>query len=94
MGASAACGISILTGAAEAAREAAEMAARGLGGAPVDLVLVFVSPQHVGEARVVAEVVHDRLAPRVLAGACGESVIGRGRELEGIPILVEHTSQA
>ena len=61
------------------------MAARGLGGAAVDLVLVFVSPQHVGQAQAVAEVVHHRLAPRVLAGACGESVIGRGRELEGMP---------
>src|SRR6266581_2699726 len=77
MDALAACGTSTLTGAAEAAREAAEMAAHGLGGAAVDLVLVFVSPQHVGQAQAVAEVVHDRLAPRVLAGACGESVIGR-----------------
>jgi small ligand-binding sensory domain FIST len=85
MGTSAACGTSTLTGAAEAAREAAEMAAHGLGGSAVDLVLVFVSPQHVDQARTVAEVVHDRLAPRVLAGACGESVIGRGRELEGVP---------
>src|SRR5204863_87108 len=57
MDASAACGTSTLTGAAEAAREAAEMAARGLGGAAVDLALVFVSPQHVGQAQAVAEVV-------------------------------------
>ena len=66
------------------------MAARGLGGAAVDLALVFVSPQHVGQAQAVAEVVHHRLAPRVLAGACGESVIGRGRDAVDVALTTSY----
>ncbi|MGZ4481712.1 MAG: FIST signal transduction protein [Gaiellales bacterium] len=85
MAASAACGTSTLTGAVEAARQAAATAARGLAGAPADLALVFVTPEHVGDAVSVAEAVHELLGPRVLAGASGESVIGGGRELEGVP---------
>jgi small ligand-binding sensory domain FIST len=78
---------------AAAAREAAQGARDGLAGASADLVLVFLSPEHVEEAAVALAAVQDVLAPAALAGTTGEAVIGAGRELEGEPgvsVLAAH----
>lgn len=61
---------------------AAHRAAVGLGGAPVDLALVFAgasSPTAI-EAGVAA--VQERLGAHVLVGCGGQGVLGAGRELE------------
>ena len=78
-------GVSTAEGAGRAAREAADEAARALGGADVDLAFVFLSPAHADEAAAGAARVQSELAPRHLLGCVAEGVVGRGRELEEGP---------
>jgi small ligand-binding sensory domain FIST len=85
IGARAASGASEQPQSAAAAEEAAAQAAARLEGRPVDLAVVFLSPEHAGEAEAVAATIHDVLRPRVLAGSTTEAVIGGARELEGLP---------
>jgi small ligand-binding sensory domain FIST len=85
MAARAASGASELPRSAGAAEEAAAQAAAALEGRPVDLAVVFVSPEHAGEAEAIAATIHQILHPRVLAGSTTETVIGGDRELEGLP---------
>lgn len=58
-----------------------------LADAPVDLVLVFVSPDHAAGFDALAAEISTRLAPRHLIGCSGESIVGRGREVEGQPAI-------
>ncbi|MDQ3891108.1 MAG: FIST C-terminal domain-containing protein [Actinomycetota bacterium] len=78
-------GLSTADGAARAAREAADEAARALGGGEVDLAFLFLSPAHAHEAAAGAARVQSELAPRHLLGCVAEGVVGRGRELEEGP---------
>ena len=68
--------------AAEAGREAARDAVAGLGGEPVDLAFLFLSPQHLADAGEAAAAVGAELAPRHLLGCVAEGVVGGRRELE------------
>ncbi len=66
-------------GAAAAARAAAQQ----LGGAEVDLALVFASGAHLADPEEMLAAVHAELAPAALAGCGAGGVLGQGRELEG-----------
>jgi small ligand-binding sensory domain FIST len=78
-------GLSASPGAAEAAGEAARDARAALGGAPVDLAFVFLSPDHFAGAEDAVEAAEQTLAPRHLLGCVAEGVVGRDRELESGP---------
>ena len=66
-------------GAAVAARSARE----ALGGADVDLALVFASGAHLANPEAMLSAVHAELAPAALVGCGAGGVLGGGRELEG-----------
>jgi small ligand-binding sensory domain FIST len=78
-------GLSASPGAAEAAGEAARGAQAALGGAPVDLAFVFLSPDHFAGTEEAIEAVEHELAPGNLVGCVAEGVVGRERELESGP---------
>jgi small ligand-binding sensory domain FIST len=65
-----------------AAAVAARAAARALGGAEVDLALVFASGAHLTDPEVMLAAVHAELAPAALVGCGAGGVLGGGRELE------------
>jgi small ligand-binding sensory domain FIST len=75
-------GISIEHDPLEAGTAAAADAAAGLGGAPVDLALVFASGAHLLAPEAALEGVHAVLAPTSLVGCGAGGVLGPGRELE------------
>ncbi len=54
-----------------------------LGPARPDLVIVFFTPHHSGDAQALRARLLERLAPRVLLGGPGEGVIGGDVEIEG-----------
>ena len=64
--------------------EAADAAARGLGGS-CDLALVFAGAPHIGHAKPILSEVHGRLEPASLIGCGAGGVVGGGREIEGGP---------
>jgi small ligand-binding sensory domain FIST len=64
--------------------EAADAAARGLGGS-CDLALVFAGAPHIGHAKPILSEVHERLEPASLIGCGAGGVVGGGREIEGGP---------
>jgi len=78
-------GLSLSTGAAEAAGEAAREARSALGGAPVDLAFLFLSGDHFGGSAEAVAAVEEELAPRHLLGCVAEGVVARDRELEDGP---------
>ncbi len=61
---------------------AAQSAAEGLGGAPVDLAVVFASGAHLVAPEATLEGVQSALAPGALVGCGAGGVLGEGRELE------------
>ena len=78
-------GLSVSPEAAEAAGEAAREARATLGGAPVDLAFLFLSPDHFPGALEALEAVEEELAPAHVLGCVAEGVVGRDRELENGP---------
>jgi small ligand-binding sensory domain FIST len=58
-----------------------------LGASPVDLVFLFASHHHAPAADEAIRAVQEALAPRHLAGATGEAIIGGSVEHEGVPAL-------
>jgi small ligand-binding sensory domain FIST len=78
-------GLSTLPGTAAAVSEASRAALPALGGAPVDLAMVFVTPDHLTSLEEAAEVARRELAPRHLIGCVAQGVIGNTRELERGP---------
>jgi small ligand-binding sensory domain FIST len=80
-------GVSEALDSAVAGGEAARAARSALGAGQVDLALVFLSPEHVGDVHALLEAVHGELVPRALAGTTGEAVIAGDRELEGVPAV-------
>ncbi|MBD3334269.1 MAG: hypothetical protein GF355_02030 [Candidatus Eisenbacteria bacterium] len=58
-----------------------------LEGRPVDLALVFYSPHHEAATRRLSGLLRETIEPRLLVGAMGNGVIGRGREVEGGPAV-------
>lgn len=83
-----AVGISESFDAVEAFTDAARDAARGLGGAPCDLCLVFAGAPHLGRGKWILSAVHDHLGPRHLIGCGAGGVVGAGREIEEGPAAV------
>jgi small ligand-binding sensory domain FIST len=81
-------GISESFDAVEAFSDAARDAARGLGGAPCDLCLVFAGAPHLGRGKWILSAVHDHLDPRNLIGCGAGGVVGAGREIEEGPAAV------
>lgn len=71
----------------QAAREVIEQARSALGGADVDLALVFVSHHHRPSFAKLSALVREALAPAHFLGCTGEGVIGSDRELERQPAL-------
>jgi small ligand-binding sensory domain FIST len=66
----------------QAGTEAARSAAEALGGAPVDLTLVFASGAHLAAPEAMLEAVHGALSPKSLIGCGAGGVLAAGRELE------------
>ncbi|MFN8187548.1 MAG: FIST N-terminal domain-containing protein [Gaiellales bacterium] len=79
-------GVSTKPESGAAAADAVAQARAGLGGAGVDLALVFLSPHHlpVGPLAAIAEV-RDGLDPGCLVGCVSQGVIGGEREVEDGP---------
>lgn len=70
-----------------AAVEAADAAVQRLAGAPVDLAVVFVNPEHHEAMAEVAAAVSARLDPGVLIGAVAQGVVGPATEAEAGPAV-------
>ena len=66
----------------DAFAEAAARAQLGLGGAPVDLAVVFAAAPNLGHAEEGLAAVEERLRPAALIGCGAQGVIAGGRELE------------
>jgi small ligand-binding sensory domain FIST len=66
----------------EAGVRAAGDAASALGGAPVDVAVVFASGRHLGAPEATLAAVHEVLAPKALVGCGAGGVLGGGHELE------------
>ena len=79
-----AVGLSESFDAVEAFSDASADAARGLG-APCDLAVVFVSGPHIGHAKWVLSVIHERLEPANLIGCAAGGVLATGQEIEEGP---------
>lgn len=71
----------------DAVREAAGALARGLGDAPADLVLAFVSPHHEAAWEGLPEALRRRFPSAVRLGCTAAGVIGDGQEVEEGPAL-------
>jgi small ligand-binding sensory domain FIST len=78
-------GLSVAPTAAEASAEAAREARAAVGGAPVDLACLFLSPEHFASAEEAVAAVEEELAPRHLLGCVAEGVVAGLRELETGP---------
>ncbi len=65
----------------------AECLARAEWQGPVDLAMVFFTPQHREAALEIAQTITESLKPRCLLGCQGETVVGNDREVEGGPAL-------
>src|SRR5215218_2265044 len=83
-----AVGVSQSFDAVEAFSEAAQEAARGLGGESCDLCFVFAGAPHLGHGNWILSAVHDHLDPRHLIGCGAGGVLGAGREIEEGPAAV------
>jgi small ligand-binding sensory domain FIST len=80
-------GLSTLEDGREAARIALDAALAPLAGAPADLVLLFVSPQHEDVQRAIIDVASDRVEGATVLGCSAGGVIGGRREIEDAPAV-------
>jgi small ligand-binding sensory domain FIST len=78
-------GLSVAPTASEASAEAAREARAAVGGAPVDLACLFLSPEHFASAEEALAAVEEELAPRHVLGCVAEGVVAGVRELETGP---------
>lgn len=53
----------------------------------IDLAVLFVSQQHGPNYDDLVRTIHERLRPRCLIGCTGESIVGRGQEIEDAPAI-------
>lgn len=67
----------------KAALEVGDEIERSMGKGPIDLMFVFPSSHHAGEADKLLDRFRSVLSPRVLVGCTGEGVIGSRSEVEG-----------
>ena len=80
---------SIATGSSwrEALDSSLDQVLADLSGAPVDLSLLFASPQYAPNYSEILKVARERLAPEMLIGCSGQAVIGNDREEEDEPAI-------
>jgi small ligand-binding sensory domain FIST len=78
-----ACGLSTAAQPRAGAVEAAAKVAAEMGGANIDLAVVFASGAHLAAPDATLEGVHDALDPDVLIGCGAGGIVGGGREIEG-----------
>ena len=71
----------------EAARAAIDAALAPLAGAPADLVLLFVSPQHEDVQREIIDIATERVEGATVLGCSAGGVIGTRREIEDAPAI-------
>ncbi len=71
----------------EAARAAIDAALAPLAGAPADLVLLFVSPQHEDVQRAIIDIATDRVEGATVLGCSAGGIIGARREIEDAPAV-------
>ena len=72
----------------DAFAEAAARAALGMGGAPVDLAVVFAGAPNLTHAEEGLVAVRERLGDTALVGCGAQGVVGAGRELEEGGVVV------
>ena len=77
-----ATGLATRDGGVDAFAEAAGRAALQLGGAPVDLAMVFAGAANLDHTEEGMSLVAERLGPGALVGCGAQGVVGSGRELE------------
>jgi small ligand-binding sensory domain FIST len=77
-----ATGLSTTPDARSGALEAASAAARGLGGRPCDLAILFASGAHLATPEETLAAVHEMLSPMTLVGCGAGGVISDAREVE------------
>src|SRR6266849_2516728 len=70
-----------------AASEAIEILRRELGGAKIDLVVVFLSPHHAESYERIPELISSQFPGSALVGCSANGVIGAGHEVEERPAL-------
>jgi small ligand-binding sensory domain FIST len=80
-------GISARSGSAEAAREAAERAVAGLGGARADWCIAFVTPHHAPSIAEALETLAGVSGTPYLVGCSGQGILAGGQEIEEGPAL-------
>lgn len=83
-----ATGLATRDGGVDSFAEAASRAQLGLGGAPADLVAVFVGSTNLDSVEDGLAAVEARLRPRALMGCGAQGVLGAGRELEQGGVVV------
>jgi len=76
-----------LSAASETAAAAAAAASAAATGRPVDLALLFLSPEHLDTADDAVEVVRETLAPATLLGCVAQGVVAGDREVERGPAV-------
>jgi small ligand-binding sensory domain FIST len=79
-----AVGLSESFDAVEAFSDAAAQAARELD-APCDLAVAFAGSPHIGRAKWILSVIHERLEPKSLIGCAAGGVLAAGQEIEEGP---------
>src|SRR5437764_15091926 len=82
MGVRIGCGLSTEPDARHGALEAAEAALPALGGAEVDLAVVFASGTHLAAPEATLEAAHEALSPGELIGCGAGGVLGAAHEVE------------
>jgi len=70
-----------------ALREAAEELREGLEGRSPDLLVAFATPHHAAEFESMPSRLGSLCGARVLLGCGGESLVGRGQEIERLPAI-------
>jgi small ligand-binding sensory domain FIST len=80
-------GLSTASDSRSAAIEASLAGRSELAGNPVDLAVVFASPDHASAADQVLEAVHEAASPAGLIGCVGEGIVGGAREVEAEPAI-------
>jgi small ligand-binding sensory domain FIST len=80
-----AVGSSTLADTATATRQAIDQGLQALGGPPVTLACLFVTPHHAPDIESLVEAVLDGVTPQHLVGCSAENLIAGGREIADEP---------
>ena len=78
---------STLSTSADSSEAVAAVLAEAASFGRVDLAMVFYSRQHIEHIARIGRTIADTLAPRVVLGCLGESIVSNEREIENTPAL-------